>query len=74
EIFWSRANEIKLVISTGQELDYYGNYLTTMPDRPIFLQPEWNARDRAIPIILEMLAENSNYKLSLQTHKYIGVA
>lgn len=74
ESFWTRANEIKLVVSTGEELDYYSDYLTTMPNRRIFLQPEWNTRDRAIPIILEILKQNPNYKLSLQTHKYIGVA
>ncbi len=72
--FWIRANEIKLVISTGEELDYYSDYLTAIPDRQIFLQPEWNTRDRAIPIILELLQQNPNYRLSLQTHKYIGIA
>jgi 7-carboxy-7-deazaguanine synthase len=72
--FWTSANEIKLVISTGEELDYYSDYLTARQDRPIFLQPEWNTRDRTIPIILELLRQNPNYRLSLQIHKYIGVA
>lgn len=71
--FWERANEIKLVISTGKELDYYQNYLHNASDRPIFLQPEWHARDRAIPIIMSMLRQQPAYRLSLQTHKYIGV-
>jgi 7-carboxy-7-deazaguanine synthase len=74
QIFWERANEIKFVISTGQELEFYKDYLLTVKDCPIFLQPEWNVRDRAISIILELLQQNPNYRLSLQTHKYIGVA
>lgn len=74
EPFWERANEIKFVISTGQELDFYKNYLLPGNDRLIFLQPEWNVRDRAIPIILELLQQNPSYRLSLQTHKYIGVS
>lgn len=74
EMFWERANEIKFVISTGQELEFYKDYLLKVRDCPIFLQPEWNVRDRAIPIILELLQQNPNYRLSLQTHKYIGVA
>lgn len=74
ELFWRRANEIKFVISTGQELEFYKDYLLTVQDCPIFLQPEWNVRDRAISIILELLQQNPNYRLSLQTHKYIGVA
>jgi organic radical activating enzyme len=74
ERFWTRANEIKLVISTGQELDYYKDYLRVTSDRPIFLQPEWGDRDRCIPLILELLQQNPYFRLSLQTHKYIGVA
>jgi organic radical activating enzyme len=74
ELFWQRANEIKFVISTGQELDFYKDYLATIQDCPIFLQPEWNTQNFAIPIILELLQQNLNYRLSLQTHKYIGVA
>ncbi len=74
EPFWARANEIKFVISTGQELDFYQDYLGAIRDRPIFLQPEWDVRDRAIAIILELLQQNPHYRLSLQTHKYINVA
>lgn len=74
EQFWGRANEIKFVISTGQELDFYKDYLLPIQDRPIFLQPEWHVRDRAIPMILGLLQKNPNYRLSLQTHKYIGVS
>ncbi len=75
ELFWQRADEIKFIISTGQELEFYKDYLLTVPqDCPIFLQPEWHVRDRAVPIILELLQQNPNYRLSIQTHKYIGVA
>lgn len=72
EPFWSRANEIKLVISTGQEVDFYGSQLRRLRV-PMFLQPEWNDRDRTLPLTLELLKQNPSYRLSLQTHKFIGV-
>lgn len=72
--FWQRADEIKLIISTGEEVEFYQPYLNTLPHRPVFLQPEWSVRDRAIPIIVNLLQQYPNYRLSLQTHKYIGVA
>lgn len=72
--FWQRADEIKLIISTGEEVEFYQPYLKELSHRPVFLQPEWSARDRAIPIILKLLQQYPNYRLSLQTHKYIGVA
>lgn len=73
EIFWQRANEIKLVISTGAEVDFYSKYLQDRSHLPVFLQPEWSVKKRAIPIILELLKQHPSYRLSLQTHKFIGV-
>lgn len=73
EFFWTRVNEIKLVVSTGEELEFYHNYLVNNVNIPVFLQPEWNSKELAIPIVLELLKQNPSYRLSLQTHKFIGV-
>jgi 7-carboxy-7-deazaguanine synthase len=73
ERFWTRANEIKLVVSTGEEVEFYYNYLKKNVKTQVFLQPEWNSKESAIPIILELLKKNPSYRLSLQTHKFIGV-
>lgn len=73
EIFWTRSNEIKLVVSTGKEIEFYQKYFIKDVNIPVFLQPEWNSKDSAIPIILELLKQNPSYRLSLQTHKFIGV-
>jgi 7-carboxy-7-deazaguanine synthase len=71
--FWTRANEIKLVVSSGEEVDFYTKYLADNVNIPVYLQPEWEKRDRAIPMILELLKQHPSYRLSLQTHKFIGV-
>lgn len=73
ERFWSRASEIKLVISSGQELDFYREYLSLDLSIPVYLQPEWNDRQRTIMVTLELIRQNPSYRLSLQTHKFIGV-
>ncbi|MGL5063588.1 MAG: 7-carboxy-7-deazaguanine synthase QueE [Microcoleus sp.] len=73
EIFWTRANEIKLVINTGEEVDFYNKYLSNKSQIPVFLQPEWSIKERAVPRILELLKQHPSYRLSLQTHKFIGV-
>ncbi|MFB8793912.1 MAG: 7-carboxy-7-deazaguanine synthase QueE [Microcoleus sp.] len=73
ELFWTRANEIKLVVSTGEEVEFYHKYLANNVNIPVFLQPEWNSKESGIPIILEFLKQNPSYRLSLQTHKFIGV-
>jgi 7-carboxy-7-deazaguanine synthase len=68
---WQRANEVKIVISTGIELDFYQPHL--LPAIPVFLQPEWIDRDRTLPLVLELLRQFPTYRLSLQLHKFIGV-
>ena len=73
EIFWTRANEIKLVVSTGKEVEFYHSYFVNDVNIQIFLQPEWKSKDSAIPLILELLKQHPSYRLSLQTHKFIGV-
>jgi organic radical activating enzyme len=70
---WERANEIKIVIATGAEMDFYESRIPTDRIVPIFLQPEWNRREQTIPLVLELLKKFSGYRLSLQLHKYLGV-
>ncbi|MBS3029510.1 MAG: 4Fe-4S cluster-binding domain-containing protein [Dolichospermum sp. DET50] len=71
--FWSRANEVKIVIETGKEIDFYQEYLSTHPNLLVYLQPEWYSSSKSIPLILQILQKKPDYRLSLQTHKYIGV-
>ena len=68
---WQRANEVKIVIASGDELELYRPYLKS--GTPVFLQPEWENRDRTLPKALELLNHFPAYRLSLQLHKLIGV-
>ena len=70
---WARANEIKLVIETGLELEYYAQYLPPQNPIPVFLQPEWYGGDRSLQLVLELLKKFPQYRLSVQLHKYLGV-
>ncbi|WP_435183311.1 7-carboxy-7-deazaguanine synthase QueE [Cylindrospermopsis raciborskii G7] len=71
--FWSRANEAKIVIETGQEIEFYQEQLSAHPDLCVYLQPEWNSSSKSLALILQLLQQKPDYKLSLQTHKYIGL-
>ena len=39
----------------------------------LYLQPEWSRRDKMIPKIVEYVMENPQWKISLQTHKYMNI-
>jgi len=70
---WHRADEVKLVIETGEELEFYQSHLAELGEIPVFLQPEWTRRDRTLPLVLDLLKRFPRYRLSVQLHKYIGV-
>ena len=72
DIFWDRANEFKLVISTGQELDLYIHQLDNF-EGFLYLQPEYDDFENSIQKTLNLLKINHDFKLSLQTHKILNL-
>lgn len=69
---WERANEIKLVISTAADLDFYQSHLATV-SVPVFLQPEWHGLKQSLPGVLDLLRQHPHYRLSVQLHKYLQI-
>ena len=43
------------------------------PETACFLQPEWDRRERVLERVLAHIGARPRWRLSLQTHKYIGV-
>jgi len=69
---WMRANEVKIVISTGKEVEFYREFFPSVKGS-IYLQPEWHDIDKTLPLTLELLRQNPSFFLSMQMHKIIGV-
>jgi 7-carboxy-7-deazaguanine synthase len=72
DIFWNRSNEFKLVISNGTELEHYIDNLKNFKGFK-YLQPEYNEHSKSLQNVLNLLKDNQEFKLSLQTHKIINV-
>lgn len=77
DVIWGMADEVKLVITNnniytnGNEVGFYKEKFDKL-NIPIYLQPEWYNKTETIPLTLE-LVKKYGYRLSLQTHKFIGV-
>ena len=39
----------------------------------LFLQPEWSNKKKMLPLIIQYILKNPQWKISNQTHKYIGI-
>jgi organic radical activating enzyme len=74
EEYYTAANEIKIIIETGSDFDFAEQqYARTQPQAKFYLQPEWNNRAAVMPAIIEYIKQNPQWRLSLQTHKYIDI-
>ena len=66
----ARANEVKLIVDGRVPYEWTGAFPATTP---IFLQPEGNKPPNVALAYAAVKDHPARYRLSLQTHKFIGV-
>ena len=72
--FYDLAHELKVIVYNRHDLEWAEGFADEMNDEAMmYLQPEWDKRDYATPLILNYIREHTHWSISLQTHKYIGV-
>ncbi|MDX2249972.1 MAG: 7-carboxy-7-deazaguanine synthase QueE [Bacteroidia bacterium] len=72
--FYQIAQELKVVIYNEHDLLWAEQHAARCaPTVKLFLQPEWSRRDRVTPKIIEYALSNPHWRVSLQTHKYVGI-
>lgn len=73
-VIYQAADELKIVICNKHDLLWAEEHAKLLPKTcKLFLQPEWDKRDSITPVILNYIRENPKWRLSLQTHKYLGI-
>ena len=71
---YKKADELKIIVHNKNDLTFAENQSKKVNDScKLFLQPEWGKKNKMIPIIVDYVMKNPKWKISLQTHKYIGV-
>ena len=69
-----RANELKVVVYNKHDLKFAEqNAKHVKKDCILFMQPEWSVKEKVIPLISNFILKNPNWRISLQTHKYLGI-
>lgn len=70
---YDQVNELKVVISEVKDLEWAELQASKISPNAIkYLQPEWNSPETK-NLIFEYIKQNSQWRLSLQTHKFLGV-
>jgi organic radical activating enzyme len=73
EIF-KKANELKIIVYNKSDFDFAEKYAALVSsDCELFLQPEWEKKEKMTPLIIDYIKGNPKWKMSLQTHKYLNI-
>ena len=68
------ANELKVIIEDYKDFNWAEeNAGLVSEDCLLYLQPEWSIRDSMIPLVVEYIKSHPRWKISLQSHKYMGI-
>ena len=68
------ADELKMIVYNKHDLEFAQQEATKVgPNCELYLQPEWSVRDKVVPMIVDFVMANPEWKVSLQTHKYLNI-
>lgn len=71
---YTRANELKVVISHPSDFSWAESHANRVSAScSLYLQPEWSKQERFLPEIIAYVKENPQWKISLQTHKFMQI-
>lgn len=74
EEWYNAADELKVVVVNSHDLQWAEEHAEKLVlGTAQFLQPEWDRRDEVMERVLQRIQEAPQWRLSLQTHKFIGL-
>ncbi|MCL2246172.1 MAG: 7-carboxy-7-deazaguanine synthase QueE [Lentimicrobiaceae bacterium] len=69
-----QADELKVVICNDTDFVWAEeNAQQVSHNCQLLLQPEWSARHAMMPKIVDYILQNTKWRVSLQSHKYLGI-
>jgi 7-carboxy-7-deazaguanine synthase len=69
-----KADELKIIIEDEADLEWAEKYRSLVsPGCRLYLQPEWGRFEAVIPGIVSYVRGNSEWRISLQSHKYMHI-
>jgi len=72
--FYVLADELKVIIQNKTDFKFAQEQASFLKkETKLFLQPEWSQREKMLPLIIDFVQNNPEWKISLQTHKYLHI-
>ena len=71
---YDKANELKVVIYNKHDFIFAEEQAAKVnPNAILIMQPEWSKRDEMTPQIVDYVMQNPQWRVGLQTHKYLNI-
>ena len=68
------SNSLKVIISNKHDFKFAEEQAAKVnANCELYLQPEWSKREKITKLIVEFVMKNPQWKISLQTHKYLNI-
>jgi 7-carboxy-7-deazaguanine synthase len=69
-----KANELKVIVYHSSDFNWAEEHAATVgKDCQLYLQPEWSRFKKVLPEIIAYVKRNPQWKISLQTHKFMEI-
>lgn len=74
EEMYAAAHELKVIVYNRSDFEFAEQHAAKVNgDCKLFLQVEWDRRDRMMPEVVEYVKANPQWRVSIQTHKYMNI-
>lgn len=71
---YEQADELKMIIYNKNDFKFAEEQAAKVgKDCKLYLQPEWSKKEKMTPMIIDYVMEHPQWKISLQTHKYLNI-
>lgn len=74
EEFYAVANELKVIIFNQSDYKWAEEHAAKVNKNcKLYLQVEWSKREELTPALIEYVKQNPQWRISVQTHKYLDI-
>ena len=74
DAIYAQTDELKVIVVNRQDLAWGSEHASRLPtDARLYFQPEWDRREQVLDYTVAFVQENPEWRISLQTHKYLGL-
>ncbi|MDA9663611.1 7-carboxy-7-deazaguanine synthase QueE [bacterium] len=69
-----KVDELKIIIKNKFDFKWAEEQKVNVSNKCLlYLQPEWSSKEEMIPLIIDYVMKNPEWKISIQTHKYLQI-